>query len=229
MKRLLPFSIRLVLSRTRSVFGFINLVNRYRICMLNASISRYASARLWRHIKVGEGVIVERGTHFHTNDNGPGHRIVIQNGTFIGPNCFFSAGELIQIGEHCNIGATSHLLAAGHSYEDPTRTYLNSPVVSYGLMRLGANSWIGAGSILLGGIDIGFGSVVAAGSLVRQSLPPLCLAGGQPARIIKVFDWVTKRWIQLPSDDKQRRIVLELHLSRIPAETDYILQLKTED
>lgn len=47
------------------------------------------------------------------------------------------------------------------------------------------NVWIGGGSIILGGITIGFGSVVGAGSVVTKSIPAGCVAAGNPCRIIR--------------------------------------------
>lgn len=228
LRALMPYPMRRAIARLRAVRSLADLTGRWGAAGLRASISRRATARLWRQVRVGAGVIVDPGTHFHTNDNGDGPRIVIDDGSFVGRHCFFSAGESIHIGRQCNIGAACQLLAAGHAYDDPTLPYLLAPVVSYGRMRLGPNTWIGAGSMLLGGIEVGYGTVVAAGSLVRQSLPPLCLAGGHPARVLKVFDWTARRWIHLPDDATERVAALARHLETIPSEADYVLQLKVE-
>ncbi|MRT20022.1 acyltransferase [Comamonas sp. CAH-2] len=227
LRAMVPFPLRRAIARLRSLRGIADLTGRWGAAGLHASISRHASARLWRQVRLGTGVIIDPGTHFHTNDNDDGTRIVIEDGSFVGRHCFFSAGESIHIGRQCNIGAACQLLAAGHAYDDPTLPYVAAPVLSYGRMRLGPNTWIGVGSTLLGGIEVGYGTVVAAGSVVRQSLPPLCLAGGQPARVLKVFDWPTRCWTRLPDDTLARDAALAHHLATIPQEADYVLQLKS--
>ena len=47
------------------------------------------------------------------------------------------------------------------------------------------NVWIGLSSIVLKGVHIGEGSIVAAGAVVTRDVPPHCLVAGIPARIIK--------------------------------------------
>ena len=45
--------------------------------------------------------------------------------------------------------------------------------------------WIGMNSIILKGVTIGKGAVVAAGSVVTKSVPPMTVVGGNPAEVIK--------------------------------------------
>lgn len=51
--------------------------------------------------------------------------------------------------------------------------------------RIGQNCFIGGRSMILPGIEIGDGSVVAAGAIVTKSVPPGCLVAGNPARILR--------------------------------------------
>lgn len=53
------------------------------------------------------------------------------------------------------------------------------------LNEIGNDVWIGAKAILLGGITIGDGAVVAAGSVVTKDVPPYAIVGGVPAKLIR--------------------------------------------
>jgi len=101
-------------------------------------------------------------------------------------------------------------LSAGHSYDDPTVPYATAPIVSYGSIVLEPNVWMGAGAAIVGGVTVGFGSVIAAGSHVRHSVPPLCLVAGNPMRVLKTYDWKRRDWVRVPSE----RIALEEHMTR---------------
>jgi len=225
LRTLVPFPLRRRLASIRGMRGLTDLFGRWAVGGWHATVARGVTARRWRQVKVGPATIVDPGTHFHTNDDGPGVRIQVGTRGFIGRHCFFSAGESIDIAADCNVGANCNLLAAGHVYDDPTIPYAIAPVVSYGPMRLGPNTWVGVGSTLVGGLDIGFGTVIAAGSLVRTSLPPLCLAAGRPAVPLKLFDWPTRAWVRLPDDADGRGAALAHHVATIPSEAEYVRQL----
>ncbi|WP_091356637.1 DapH/DapD/GlmU-related protein [Microbacterium sp. LKL04] len=52
-------------------------------------------------------------------------------------------------------------------------------------VQIGRDVWIGAGAIVVGGVEIGEGAVVAAGSVVTRSVEPYSIVGGNPARAIR--------------------------------------------
>lgn len=225
LRVLVPFPLRVWVGRRMRGRDLRDFAGRFGAGGLGAYIAWGVSARRWRHVAVGAGTQVERGTHFHSNDEGPGRRIVIGERCFIGQNCFFSAGERIEMRRDVVVGAACNFLAAGHRYDDPRRAVARAEVVSYGPMTLGANAWIGVGATLLGGVEVGFGAIVAAGSLLRTSVPPLCLAAGHPARVIRVYDWVAGAWSTLPPDEAARTAALAQHLRNLPTETAYLAAL----
>jgi acetyltransferase-like isoleucine patch superfamily enzyme len=51
--------------------------------------------------------------------------------------------------------------------------------------RIGNDVWIGARTLIIGGIEVGDGAVIGAGSIVTRSIPPYAIAVGSPARVIK--------------------------------------------
>lgn len=77
-------------------------------------------------------------------------------------------------------------------------------------VTIGSDVWIGAGSIVLDGINIGDGAIIAAGAVVAKDVPPYAIVGGVPARIIRYrFDEETInallgwRWWDLDNNQLQ--------------------------
>lgn len=229
LRSLLPFPWRVRYSRTLGGRCFRDLAGRIGAGGFHAFVARGVSARRWRHVRIGPDTQVERGTHFHSNDDGDAARVIIGARCFIGQNCFFSPGERILIADDSVIGAACNFLAAGHKYDDAKVAVARAEVMSYGPMVVGAGCWVGVGTTLLGGIDVGFGAIVAAGSLLRSSVPPLCLAAGHPARVIRTYDWLDQVWTTLPTDEAARDSALLRHVERLPSEIDYLKALACEN
>jgi maltose O-acetyltransferase len=67
---------------------------------------------------------------------------------------------------------------------DESRSAGQSPYRTRALpIRIGDNVWLGAGTIVLGGVTIGDNVTIGAGSIVTSDIPSDCLAFGQPCRV----------------------------------------------
>ncbi len=97
------------------------------------------------------------------------------------------------IGNCCSIGMNvDFLLAMEHSYKNIStfpfkKQLLNYPpeALSKGDIVVKDDVWIGINSIILSGVTINQGAIVAAGSVVTKDVPPYAIVGGNPAKIIK--------------------------------------------
>lgn len=85
--------------------------------------------------------------------------------------------------------------------------------------HIGNDVWIGAKSIVMDGVTIGDGAIVAAGSVVTKNVPPFAVVGGVPAKIIKyrfsqeVIDRLLEiQWWNMP-DEKITEVVGLFHIS----------------
>jgi len=76
------------------------------------------------------------------------------------------------------------IYAENHVFNEVTQTIKSQGVVRKNVV-IEDDCWIAANSIILAGVTIGKGSVVAAGSVVTTDVPPYSVVGGVPACIIK--------------------------------------------
>lgn len=90
--------------------------------------------------------------------------------------------EKITIGDGCAIARNVILMdfdAHDIFYEDGTKNRKTAPIY------IGKHVWIGAGAIVLKGVNIGDGSIIGAGSIVTGDVPSGCIVAGNPAKVIK--------------------------------------------
>jgi acetyltransferase-like isoleucine patch superfamily enzyme len=101
--------------------------------------------------------------------------------------------EFLSIGHFCSISTNVYFILGGeHNYHLPSTYpfntfFLNNKIDSFskGSITLEDDVWVGHGSVLLSGITIKKGTVIAAGSIVTKSTEPYSIVGGNPAKIIK--------------------------------------------
>lgn len=102
----------------------------------------------------------------------------------MGDYCYVGGAGGVQIGEGVLIGQYVSLHSQNHCFDDLHRPIREQGVTSIGI-DIGDDCWIGAGAKILDGVRIGAGSVVAAGAVVTNSVPPCALVAGVPGRVIR--------------------------------------------
>ncbi|WP_051664001.1 acyltransferase [Dyadobacter crusticola] len=108
--------------------------------------------------------------------------IVIHDQVFIGKDCEFNVSRGIQIGKFSNIASGCKFIDHDHGIELGTRIGPQPSVM--GAIVLGEDVWLGCNVIVLKGVHIGNGAVVAAGAVVTKSIPDNEIWAGVPARRI---------------------------------------------
>nr|WP_316670018.1 DapH/DapD/GlmU-related protein [uncultured Propionibacterium sp.] len=96
-----------------------------------------------------------------------------------GLTCMSSGG--IDIEDDVMIGPEAALITANHDFDDLR-------VLQFKPVRIGRGAWIGARAIILPGVTVGEGAVVASGAVVTHDVAPRTIVGGNPARFIRNAD-----------------------------------------
>ncbi|MGR5245006.1 sugar O-acetyltransferase [Vibrio alfacsensis] len=114
-----------------------------------------------------------------------GKTIEIGEQTFINMNVVMLDGAKITIGSHVLIGPSVQFYTASHSLDYRSRLKWETfckPIT------IEDSVWIGGNSVINQGVTIGARSVIAANSVVNSDVPPDCLYGGTPAKLIRRLD-----------------------------------------
>ena len=141
----------------------------------------------WNKFSIGEESTIE---DFSAINNGVGDviigdrtRIGLSN-TIIGP---------VKVGNDVRLAQNIVLSGLNHNYAE-----INSPIHEQGVSTkpivIEDESWIGANAVVLPGVTLGKHSIVAAGSVVTKDIPNYSIAAGNPARVLKQYNFKTKIW-----------------------------------
>ena len=117
----------------------------------------------------------------YTSLNGPNTDIVAKvNEIHIGNFCSIARNVTFQEFNHDFSKMTSYFI-----HNNLKGTGMQNDIVSKGAITLGHDVWIGTHCVILSGVTIGTGSLVAANSVVTSDIPPYAIVAGTPAKIIK--------------------------------------------
>lgn len=168
------------MSKLRFITGFIkNLFNPHVSCLAFVSSNNKidAKATIYRGVKI-KGSKVGAFTYISANTD-------VENAEI---------GKFCSISDHCRVGLGGHNTSQistspiftearnGTKYQWVSKNVNAAPIKK---AIIGNDVLIGSHSLILGGVTIGDGAVVAAGAVVTKDVPPYAVVGGVPAKVIK--------------------------------------------
>lgn len=125
-------------------------------------------------VTIGPKSTIHVGARFYQPKN-----ITIGEGTIIGDHATLDGRAPLTIGNHVDIASEVMILNSQHDLDHPEFTAIEKPVMIHDYV------FIGPRSIILPGVTIGRGAVVAAGAVVSKDVPPGIIVGGIPAKPIR--------------------------------------------
>ena len=118
-------------------------------------------------VTIGRGVMI-RPSSYYGIDLGMGLRI--GDHSSIGPHAYVGCSGLITIGKNVMFGPKCSLFAENHVFQDKDITIKSQGVSQKGI-TIEDDCWIGSNVVILDGVRIGKGSVIAAGTIVTRDIP----------------------------------------------------------
>lgn len=133
--------------------------------------------RRWAYIlagvKIGTNSTIHCWARFYYPKN-----IEIGKGTIVGDNCFLDGRAKLKIGDHVDIASQVLIYNSEHDINSPDFKPVEASV------KIDDYVFIGPRAIILPGVEIGKGAVVAAGAVVTKDVPEFKIVGGVPAEVI---------------------------------------------
>lgn len=134
--------------------------------------------RIWIYkkifaIRIGESTAIYHGCEIRSPRN-----LVIGSYSSIGDRCILDARSGLNIGDSVNFSTGVWIWTMQHDHRDRAFCCVGAPV------SIGDHAWLSCRSVILPGVTIGEGAVVAAGAVVTKDVEPYTIVGGVPARKI---------------------------------------------
>jgi acetyltransferase-like isoleucine patch superfamily enzyme len=135
-----------------------------------------------RGAKIGKRVIFYPGVWICSGKN-----LVIGDNVDLALDVIITSDGGVNIGDRTLVGYRTQILTSNHII--PPLENIENRIFDSGHIRkpvfIASDVWIGANSIILPGVKIGTGAVIAAGSVVTNDVPSNAVVGGTPAKIIR--------------------------------------------
>lgn len=142
-------------------------------------------------IQLGNGVTICSFTTIET----AGGNIIIGDNVTVGEYSTLQGQGDIEIGANVLLASHVHIVSNNHIYTDiniPIKYQKNNSSKVY----IKENSWIGINVVIQAGVTIGKNYIIGSSSIVRSNIPDYCVAVGNPAKVIKRYDFQSNSWIK---------------------------------
>ncbi len=160
-----------------TIQGFIFMMPRYRtLNLIKKKFLELNGAVIGKRVNFYPGVFIFPGKNLNVGDD-----VNFAKGVIVATPGGVSIGDRTMLGFGCQVLSGNHRIPTGRG-RIFNSGYDRKPVT------IGDDVWIGAYCVVLAGVNIGEGAVVAAGSVVNKDVAPYTIAGGIPAKVIKFRD-----------------------------------------
>lgn len=149
-----------------------------------------------KKVFIGSNTVIGKDSRIQCYPNSDGElgRLAIGDGCRIGNRVTFLCGGNIVVGDGVLMASDILVSSENHSIDPEGDAYYMSQPLECDDVEIREGCWIGEKVCVLPGVTIGVKAVVGAGSVVTRSVPDYCVAVGNPAKVIKRWDFDTHRW-----------------------------------
>lgn len=124
-----------------------------------------------------------------------GH-IKIGNNCFLGYRFCILAGADVTIGNDVTVASNVCIVSENHGIDPESDICYGKQPLQTAPVKIGNGCWIGESVMIMPGVQVGEKSVIGGGAVVTKSIPAYSIAAGNPAKVIKKYDFECHKWIR---------------------------------
>lgn len=183
----------------RSLISKIVYTPRFKRCGKNVYIEKPICVD-YSSVSIGDNSHILKDSRIQNVSGVNNTKIYIGQNTGICYRFTALAGADIVIGNFVAIASDVFISSGSHGTDPESETpygcqkYIGKPII------IEDGVWLGEKSCVLSGVTIGKKSIVGAGSVVTKDIPPYSIAVGNPAKVIKKYNFKTHKWIKIEDE-----------------------------
>lgn len=185
MKKILKRTYMLIF---HPVLFFCFTINNGFLVRRNPDIKNKRKMQLGRNVRIGNDVRINIYSKKKEKE------LFIGEGCYIGNRCTFLVGGKMEIGRDVLIASDVAIVSENHSINPEIPIEYKHQELCFEPVKIGDGCWIGEKVIILPGVSIGNKSIIGAGSVVTKDVPEYCIAVGNPAKVIKKYNFSNSTW-----------------------------------
>lgn len=150
-----------------------------------------------KHIYIGEHVSFDKELRMEAicskGQQAFSPHLVIGSYSHVEQRCQIFCANSINIGMHVIISSDVYITDVSHEYSNIELDVLEQPL-NVGTTIIGDYCFIGAGVKIIKPVNIGTRVIIGANSVITENIPSYCVVAGNPAHIIKKYNFETNKW-----------------------------------
>lgn len=149
-----------------------------------------------KNIKIGDNTTILSNSRFSVYGESTKANIIIGNNCYIGFgfSALASCKANIVIGDNVLFASNVLVTNENHGIDPMSDISYMEQQLSAKDVSVGSGCWIGEKACILPGVSIGEKCIIGAGAIVTKSVPSYSIVAGNPARVLKAYNFETKRW-----------------------------------
>ncbi len=157
--------------------------------------NRLQALKTYANAQLGAGVYIASHAEIHTerllmgaHSWIAGYALVrghVEMGDHVSVNAYACISGKVRIGNAVRIASHVSIVGFNHGFDDLETPIYRQPLTSLGI-HIQDDVWIGANAVVLDGVTIGTGAIIAAGAVIAKDVPAYSIVGGVPARVVRM-------------------------------------------